>query len=63
MTRRIEDTRAPEANLDELAKTEWQRAEESGGMTFMGKVIPGVTKAIVDMQNSLLYRKRDDESS
>ena len=62
-TRHIEDTQAPEANLDELASAEWQRAEESGGMTFMGKVIPGVTKAIVDMQNSLLYGKSDDDAS
>jgi len=63
VTRRIEDTRAPEANLDDLAKAEWQRAERDGGYTFMGKVIPGVTKAVMGLQNSLLYRKRDDESS
>ena len=62
-TRHIEDTRAPEANLDELASAEWQRAEKSGGMTFMGKVIPGVTKAVVDMQNSLLYGKSDEDAS
>ena len=62
-TRHIEDTRAPEANLDELASAEWQRAEESGGMTFMGKVIPGVTKTIVNMQNSLLYGKSDEDAS
>ena len=62
-TRHIEDTRAPEANLDELTSAEWARAEKSGGHTFMGKVIPGVTKTIVNMQNSLLYGKSDDDAS
>ena len=32
-------------------------------MTFMGKGIPGVTKAVVDMQNSLLYGKSDEDAS
>jgi len=58
-TRHIEDTRAPEADLDALEKAEWKHAEKSGGMTFMGKVIPGVTKAAFNLQNSLLYGKRD----
>ena len=58
-TRHIEDTRAPEADLDALEKAEWNHAEKSGGMTFMGKVIPGVTKAAFKLQNSLLYGKRD----
>ena len=58
-TRHIEDTRAPEADLDALEKAEWKHAEKSGGMTFMGKVIPGVTKAAFKLQNSLLYGKRD----
>ena len=58
-TRHIEDTRAPEADLDAFEKAEWKHAEKSGGMTFMGKVIPGVTKAAFNLQNSLLYGKRD----
>jgi hypothetical protein len=58
-TRHIEDTRSPEANLDALEKAEWDHSEKSGGMTFMGKVIPTVTKAVVGLQNSLLYNKRD----
>ena len=58
-TRHIEDTRSPEANLDALEKAEWDHSEKSGGMTFMGKVIPTVTKAVVGLQNSLLYTKRD----
>jgi len=62
-TRHIEDTKAPEADLEKLAKSEWEHAEKSGGMTFMGKVIPGVTKAIVNTQNALLYGKRDDSAS
>ena len=52
-----------EANLDELPSAEWARSEKSGGHTFMGKVIPGVTKTIVNMQNSLLYGKSDDDAS
>jgi len=58
-TRHIEDTRAPEANLDALENAEWDHAEKSGGMTFMGKVVPKVTKAVVGLQNSLLYNKRN----
>jgi len=61
-TRHIEDTREPQANLDDLVKSEWEHSEKSGGMTFMGKVIPGLTKAIVGMQNSLLYGTRDGQT-
>ena len=61
-TRHIEDTREPQANIDDLVKSEWEHSEKSGGMTFMGKVIPGLTKAIVGMQNSLLYGTRDGQT-
>jgi len=58
-TKHIENTRAPKADLSKLENAEWKHAEKSGGMTFLGKVIPGVTKAAFKMQNSLLYGKRD----
>jgi len=29
----------------------------------MGKVIPGLTKAIMDLQNGLLYGKSNDKKS
>ena len=62
-TRHIEDTRAPKADLEKLEQAEWEHAEKSGGMTFMGKVIPGITRKIMNTQNALLYGKRDDDAS
>ncbi len=62
-TRHIETTRAPEAHLDELENAEWQHAEDHDGMTFAGKVIPGVTRAIFSLRNSLLYGKQGDKSN
>ena len=56
-TKHIENTRTPEADLSKLEKAEWKHAENSGGMTFLGKVIPGVTQAAFKMQNALLYGK------
>jgi hypothetical protein len=58
-TKHVEDTKSPEADIEAYAKTEWDRLEKDGGYTFMGKVIPGVTKAIMGLQNSLLYGKSD----
>jgi len=54
-TRHIEETRAPEADLEQLEKSEWKYAEKNGGWTFMGPVIKGVTRAAFSMQNTLLY--------
>ena len=34
---------------------EWKHAEKNGGMTFMGETDKGLTKAIVSIQNSVLY--------
>jgi len=61
-TRHIEDTRAPEADVEAYADSEWDHAEKSGGLTFMGTVIPVLTKAAVSLQNSLLYPKRSGQS-
>ena len=60
-TKHVEDTKSPEADIEAYAKSEWDRLEKDGGYTFMGKVIPGVTKAIMGLQNSLLYGKSDDK--
>ena len=56
-TKKVEDTKSPEADIEAYAKSEWDRLEKDGGYTFMGKVIPGGTKAIMGLQNSLLYGK------
>ncbi|MDC3357047.1 DUF763 domain-containing protein [Pseudomonadales bacterium] len=44
--------------LGELIESEWSHAENSGGKTFMGTVVKGITRKIMDAQNGLLYGKR-----
>lgn len=44
--------------LGELIESEWNHAENSGGKTFMGTVVKGLTRKIMDTQNGLLYDKR-----
>ena len=44
--------------LGELIESEWKHAEEGGGKTFMGSVVKGVTRKIMDTQNGILYGKR-----
>ena len=44
--------------LGELIESEWGHAENSGGKTFMGTVVKGLTRKIMDTQNGLLYGKR-----
>lgn len=41
--------------LKELIDHEWNHAENNGGVTFMGKVMKGLTKNLVGLQNGLLY--------
>ena len=62
-TRQIEETGEPMADLDAVTKADWKHAEKNGGLTFMGPVIPGITRAIFSMQNALLYRKRNKRSN
>ena len=62
-TKHIEDTKSPEADIEAYAKAEWDRLEKDGGYTFMGRLIPGVTRALVGLQNALLYGKSDEKSS
>ena len=44
--------------LGDLIESEWNHAENSGGKTFMGTVVKGLTRKIMDTQNGLLYDKR-----
>lgn len=44
--------------INELIDNEWNDAENNGGHTFMGEVIKGVTRSIMDTQNGLLYGKK-----
>ena len=48
----------PKSFLNDLMDYEWRHAEKSGGETFMGTTIKGVTKAIMSIQNSVLYGRR-----
>ena len=41
--------------LGDLIEGEWNHAEQNGGKTFMGKVVKGLTRKIMDSQNGLLY--------
>ena len=44
-----------------IIDSEWNHSEKNGGKTFMGDVISGVTRALVDTQNKVLYGKDDEQ--
>ena len=46
---------SPISFLEDFIDSEWNNAEKNGGMTFMGKTIKGLTRAIMSIQNSILY--------
>ena len=46
---------SPISFLEDLMDFEWNHAENNGGKTFMGDVKKGVTRAIMNTQNDLLY--------
>ena len=54
-TVKSEKNYTPASFLNDILDMEWKHAEKNGGMTFMGKTIKGVTRAITYLQNSLLY--------
>ena len=54
-TVKSEKNYTPASFLNDILDMEWKHAEKNGGMTFMGKPIKGVTRAITYLQNSLLY--------
>jgi len=45
-----------------LMDFEWNHAENNGGKTFMGDVKKGVTRAIMNTQNDLLYGSSNAKS-
>jgi uncharacterized protein len=51
----------PRDFLQDLIDFEWNHAEKSGGKTFMGDVVKGVTRKLMDTQNGVLYGKDRDE--
>ena len=53
-----ESVGSPLDYLSDLIDSEWNHAENSGGKTFMGTVVKGLTRKIMDTQNGLLYDKR-----
>ena len=57
-TKESESSFTPFSFLDDLLDMEWNHAEKNGGMTFMGKTIKGVTKALTSLQNELLYNDK-----
>ena len=48
----------PISFLNDLMNYEWKHSEKRGGKTFMGKTIKGVTRAIMSIQNSALYGRK-----
>jgi len=60
-TKSVESKYTPISFLSDLLDVEWDYAEKKGGMTFMGKTIKGVTKAITSVQNSLLYGDKNEK--
>ena len=41
--------------IGDLIDGEWEHAEKNGGKTFMGKVVKGLTRKIMNTQNEVLY--------
>ena len=56
--KKLENERSPLAHLAELLDMEWGDAEKNGGMTFMGPVVKGLTRAASSIQNLALNGKR-----
>ena len=50
-----ENSFSPISFLDDWMDSEWKHSEKNGGMTFMGKTIKGVTRAIMSIQNAAMY--------
>ncbi|MDG1165567.1 MAG: DUF763 domain-containing protein [Porticoccaceae bacterium] len=46
--------------INDLIDNEWQHAENNGGKTFMGKVVKGLTRKVMDTQNEVLYGRDSD---
>jgi hypothetical protein len=46
--------------INDLIDNEWRHAEDNGGKTFMGKVVKGLTRKVMDTQNGVLYGRDSD---
>jgi len=46
--------------INELIDHEWNHAENNGGKTFLGSVVKGLTRKIMDTQNGVLYGRDSD---
>jgi len=50
-----ESSFTPVSFLNDLMDYEWKHSEKNGGMTFIGKTVKGITRAVMSMQNQVLY--------
>jgi len=50
-----ENSFTPISFLNDLMDYEWKHSEKNGGMTFMGKTMKFATRAIMSVQNQVLY--------
>ena len=46
--------------IEELIDNEWNHAEKNDGKTFMGSVVKGLTRKVMDTQNKVLYGRDSD---
>ena len=46
--------------IKDLIDNEWGHAEKNGGKTFMGSVVKGLTRKVMDTQNEVLYGRDSD---
>ena len=56
----VENKGLPLYFVNELIDNEWNHAENSGGKTFMGSVVKGLTRKLMDTQNGVLYGPDSD---
>ena len=61
-TMKTESNLSPFSFLEDLIEMEWKDAEKNGGMTFMGKTIKGVTRAVMSIQNQIPYDEKDKKN-
>ncbi len=47
--------------LKDYIESEWADSEKNGGKTFMGQVVPGLTRLLTETQNAFLYGDKNDK--
>ncbi len=47
--------------ISDFIENEWKHTEKNGGLTFLGPVIKGLTRKIMDTQNPLMYGDKSDK--